>query len=268
MGIITKHGRTAVSAIAGITMAASMATTVALANEPGNADTDAPQEAEAGKQGASVQNRLVTESEVIGEFSYSQTTVTPNAEIQRYFQRAAQAICGATPGFVAENPLGWKLSVSGDVDNAFTASVGELADEEAVKKVMTCSCGGNPVGGRAIITAEVKGIPVEHLLTRAQAHGDANTVTFISADGTETAFPLAYLIGRHAVLSYEINDEDLSASVGGNNQLWMTKTPANYFVRDIVSIVVSTEDEVPDTPGANDEHPNSPNVGILEGSQE
>ena len=83
------------------------------------------------------------------------------------------------------------------------------------------------------------GIPVEHLLAKAGAAPGANAVTFVSADGTQQTFPLGYVVGRHAVLSYEINDEDLSASVGGSNQLWMTKTPANYFVRDVVEIVVS-----------------------------
>ena len=89
----------------------------------------------------------------------------------------------------------------------------------------------------------------------------------MSADGTRQTFPLGYVVGRHAVLSYEINDEDLSASVGGSNQLWMTKTPANYFVRDVVEIVVSTEEVVPEAPGVADEHPNSPNAGVLAGTQ-
>ena len=90
----------------------------------------------------------------------------------------------------------------------------------------------------------------------------------MAADGTETMLPLGYVIGRHAVISYEINEEDLSASVGGNNQLWMTRTPANYFVRDVVEIVVSAEDEAPAAPGEADEHPNSPNAGVLAGAQE
>ena len=126
--------------------------------------------------------------------------------------------------------------------------------------------------GRATISAlagftMVTGIPVEHLLAKAGAAPGANAVTFVSADGTQQTFPLGYVVGRHAVLSYEINDEDLSASVGGSNQLWMTKTPANYFVRDVVEIVVSTEDVAPATPGAADEHPNSPNAGVLAGTQ-
>ena len=79
--------------------------------------------------------------------------------------------------------------------------------------------------------------------------------------------PVSRDVYKRQVLSYEINDEDLSASVGGSNQLWMTKTPANYFVRDVVEIVVSTEDVAPATPGAADEHPNSPNAGVLAGTQ-
>ena len=184
-----------------------------------------------------------------------------------YAPLAEFAGCGATVPLVADNPLGWQLSVSGDVESAFTASVGDLANEESTSKVMTCTCGGNPAGGRAIVTADVTGIPVEHLLAKAGAEPGANAVTFVSADGTQQTFPLGYVVGRHAVLSYEINDEDLSASVGGSNQLWMTKTPANYFVRDVVEIVVSTEDVAPATPGAADEHPNSPNAGVLAGTQ-
>lgn len=263
----THYGRTTISAIAGLTMVASMAAVPALASEGARDKAPASGGTEAPARGATIQSIQVKESEVSGEFGYSQTVITPNAEIAAFFQKVTQAVCGSTPDLVADNPLGWQLSVSGAVKDAYTASVSDLASEESVNKVMTCTCGGNPAGGRAIITADVKGIPVEHLLSRAGAESGANTVTFVSSDGTKVAFPLGYVIGRHAVLSYQINDEDLSASVGGNNQLWMTKTPANYFVRDIVEIVVSNEEVVPAAPGAGDEHPNSPNAGVLTGTQ-
>ncbi|MEG0324805.1 MAG: molybdopterin-dependent oxidoreductase, partial [Raoultibacter sp.] len=100
-----------------------------------------------------------------------------------------------------------------------TATVDELAADSAVEQVMTCSCGGNPSDGAAIITAEVKGIPISALLNRAGTLEGVNTIIFIASDGTEVALPLGYVVGRHAVISYQINDEDLSASVGGNNQL-------------------------------------------------
>ncbi|MEG0303350.1 MAG: molybdopterin-dependent oxidoreductase [Gordonibacter sp.] len=266
MKATTKYGRGALSAVAGLTMMASMAAAPALAN-PAPSDKAEASGTEAKAQSTTVQNTQVKVAEVAGEFSFDQGNLTPNEVIKNFFQRATQALCGATTNLEVDNPLEWKLSVAGDVDQEFTASVGELASEESVNKVMGCTCGGNPAGGRATITADVKGIPVDHLLNRAGMASGANTITFVSADGTSVAFPLGYVIGRHAVLSYEINDEDLSASVGGNNQLWMTKTPANYFVRDVVRIVVSTEDEVPAAPGANDEHPNSPNAGVLAATQ-
>lgn len=264
----TKHGRATISALAGLTMIASMTAAPALASEPAADKPARAGETEAPESGAKVEGGQVMPAQVEGSFAFDQTTLTSNKEIKAFFQRASQAICGATVPLVADNPLGWKLTVSGDVEAAFTASVGDLAAEESVSKVMTCTCGGNPAGGRAIVTADVTGIPVEHLLAKAGAAPGANTVTFVSADGTRQAFPLGYVVGRHAVLSYEINDEDLSASVGGSNQLWMAKTPANYFVRDVVEIVVSSEEVAPPVPGEDDEHPNSPNAGVLAGAQE
>ena len=201
MKTTTQRGRATISALAGFTMVASMAAApaVALAGEPAADEPVAAGGTEAATNGTAVESAQVTPAQVEGEFSFDQTTITSNEVIKTFFQRVSQAICGATVPLVADNPLGWKLSVSGDV--------------------------------------------------------------------TQQTFPLGYVVGRHAVLSYEINDEDLSASVGGSNQLWMTKTPANYFVRDVVEIVVSTEDVAPATPGAADEHPNSPNAGVLAGTQ-
>ena len=159
-----------------------------------------------------------------GVFSYDQEAVTPNETIRTMFQKAVRVVCGAGIAFASENPLDWQLTVSGAVNDAYTASVGDLAGDESVQQKMTCTC--------------------------------------------ETMLPLGYVIGRHGVLSYEINEEALTASVGGSNQLWMTRTPANYFVRDVVEIVVSAEDEAPAVPGEADEHPNSPNAGVLTGAQE
>lgn len=216
-------------------------------------------EAQGGVQTAGIDSASAVE----GTFSYTQNVITPNSFIKSVFQKATSALCSATEGLETTNPLGWKLSVTGDVQSAFTATVDELASVNSVKQVMTCTCGGNPADGAAIITADVKGIPVSYLLDRAEAQAGANTLTFILSDGTELSMPLSYVVGRHGVLSYEINDEDLSASVGGNNQLWMTRTPANYFVRDVVEIRVTKEANPPANPGEGMDYPNSPNVGIM-----
>ena len=260
--------RRTLSAIAGLGVAASMAgaslgAMAAEAPETAGANGVGAPDAQERAAATQVQGQLV-EVPATGTFAYDQSTVTPNEDIRK-IQGSSAVLCGAREASSYANPLAWEISVSGDVENAFSATVEDLVGEESVSQLMTCSCGGNPANGRAIITAGVKGIPIEYLLARAGAASTANTVTFVGADGTRVAMPLGYAIGRHAVLSCEINDEDLSQSVGGANQLWMTKTPGNYFVRDVAEIIVTTEDEadVPPAPGSEDEHPNSPNVGIL-----
>lgn len=268
MSEMKAKGRAAAGTLASLTMIASMSAVPALAAQPADgADAVA---VPAGGHEVTGENaavaRTVKVARAEGTFSWDQTTITPNETIKELFQKAVRVICGAGIPLAVENPLDWTLTVSGAVDDAYTASVGELAGDDTVQQKMTCTCGGNPAGGRAIITADVKGVPVEAILARAGVQPDANAVTFVSADGTETTLPLGYVIGRHGVLSYEINEEDLTASVGGNNQLWMTRTPANYFARDVVEIVVSVEDEEPVAPGEADEHPNSPNAGVLAGT--
>ena len=252
---LKSKGRAAAGALASLTMIASMSAVPALAVAPGDGadgNAAADPQAEVGENAAVAGAVKVARAE--GVFSYD--------------QEAVRVVCGAGIALASENPLDWQLTVSGAVNDAYTASVGDLAGDESVQQKMTCTCGGNPAGGRAIVTANVKGIPVESILERAGVQPGANAVTFVSADGTETMLPLGYVIGRHGVLSYEINEEALTASVGGSNQLWMTRTPANYFVRDVVEIVVSAEDEAPAVPGEGDEHPNSPNAGVLAGAQE
>lgn len=259
-----------VATLTGLTMAAGIAlplTGVAAENPA------APEPA--GSDGASlpapVSETLATSTMVkakaVGTFAYDQTSVSPKDDLLR-FQGASSVLCGAADAASRVTYQDWEISVSGAVAEEFTATLGELVGEEPVNQLMTCSCGGNPAGGRAIVTADVKGVPVEYLLTRAGAAADANTVTFIAADGTSVSVPLGYAIGRHAMLGCEANGEELDAMLGGANQLWMAKTPANYFVRDVVEIVVSVEDEVPAVPGEGVEYPNSPNAGILTGAQE
>lgn len=269
-----KLGLGTVSTLAGLTMAASMAMAplAAVAAEAPDTGAPAPDTPQPATQdaGSALAQTAVVKAVAVGTFSYDQTTVSPVADIAR-LQGASDVLCGAKDVASAMDAadLSWTITVTGDVDDEFTATVEELVGEDSVNRLMTCSCGGNPAGGRAIVTADVRGIPVEYLLARAGASASANTVTFVAADGTEVSMPIGYVIGRHGVLGCEFNGESIAEALGGGNQLWLAKTPANYFVRDVVQIVVSTEDEadVPAAPGSEDEHPNSPNAGILAASQ-
>lgn len=78
--------------------------------------------------------------------------------------------------------------------------------------------------------------------------------------------PLGYVIGRHGVLSYEINEEALTASVGGSN-------PAvdDPHARELLRARCGGDRGIGRGRGAGgagegDEHPNSPNAGVLAGA--
>ncbi len=256
----------AVSAVAATSLLLAGATPALAATADEAAGAAGQLASEGAAQSAETAGGYVAADASEGQFAWDQTTITPNSVIREVFRTATNALCNATNDLAVDNPLQWRLSVSGDVENAFSATIDELAQEQAVQQTMTCTCGGNPSDGKAIITAEVKGIPVSYLVGRAAAQEGANTITFVSADGTEAAMPLVYAVGHHGVVSFEINDEDLSASVGGNNQLWLAGAPANYFVRDIVEIRITCEETVPPNPGEGMEYPNSPNVGVLSGA--
>ncbi len=223
----------------------------------GTAVAQEPAAAEAVAKGAAATD-LVKVANVQGQFAYDQGKTTAAKDIATKFNRAVATLCNAKTDFVADNPLQWRIAVSGDVERAYVSALDEVVEDEAVSQTMTCSCGGNPQGGRAIFNGDVKGIPVERLIERAVPASGANTVTFISTDGKSVALPAAYVVGRHALLAYDINGEDLSASVGGNNQLWLAGAPAGLFLRDIVEIQVTAEDVPPAVPAFDE----APNVGI------
>ena len=262
------RGTSAAHIIAGLTVGATVLAVPAAGLAAQAAPQDAPDLAVA--EGEAPANVLAVSSAVkapaIGTFSYDQTFVSPVSDVAR-LSGASQVLCGGVEAVTRARAADWQIKISGDVDNEIVATVGELVAEKPANQLMTCSCGGNPAGGRAIATAQVTGIPIEQLLTVSQAQAGVNVVTFIGADGTQVSMPLAYAIGRHAVIGCEINDADIADSVGCANQLWLAKTPANYFVRDIVEVVFSASDQLPANPGEGVEHPNSPNAGILTGVQ-
>lgn len=205
-------------------------------------------------------------SEVQGTFSYDQETITPNEVIKSVFQKATAALCDAASELTVAEAEDWSITVSGDVEQSYTATLGELAEEDEGIMVMGCTCVSNGAGGPASVNAQVTGVPLANIIARALPSADANTVTLVSEDGYEASLPLSYVMSRSAVVTYEINGEDLSESVGGTNQLWIDSTAAKYFTRNIVEVKVTHEEVVPAAPGSEEasdgEYVNRPNAGI------
>lgn len=241
---------------------------IALALPPEQASVSAPDvvwtSVEASAQ--TVDANMVAVPSVQGEFSYSQTVITPNSRIAQVFQKATNALCQASREMTVAAPEDWTISVSGDVDNAYEATLGELAAQDEQTTVMGCACAGNPAGGAAIINAEVTGVPLAYIIEQAQPQEGVNTVTLVSEDGYRMSLPFEYVMARKSLLASAINGEGLASSVGGTNQLWIDAAAAKYFTRNVVAIELTVEPQEPAAPGSEDapegQYVNRPNAGI------
>lgn len=217
--------------------------------------------------------QVVQLQEVHGAFSFEQGLADSIERITRSFNKVPRYLCGAAAGPAQDvcaatgEALG-TITVKGEVRAAFTASLNDMASKDDPRIVMGCACGGNPVDGRASVSAEVTGVTVRLLLERAQVDEGVNTIVFTSADGYAAALPLSYVRQRHSLIVYAVNGEPVENVMGGSNQLWLGSTSARYFARDIVSIKLLTQATPPPAPGsaaARDAGTNTPNVAVLGG---
>lgn len=213
---------------------------------------------------------------VQGSLTYGQGAVDSVDDIARAFKKAPAYLCGSSFDQLAAHGATKdagaagvnELTVAGDVQHAFTASLDDLASDDDHPVVLGCSCGGNPADGRASVSAEVTGVTIRSLLERAQVNDGVNTIVFTSRDGYETALPLSYVTQRYSLIVYAVNGEAVDNAMGGSNQLWLGSTSARYFVRDVSAVELRTQETPPPAPGSaavHDQAKNVPNASVLEG---
>ena len=207
---------------------------------------------------------------VEGSFSFTQQEVTPNDVIARSLYDASSVLCGATwTAMSAAEAQEWAITVSGDVETSFTATVSELAKTGKARMIMGCTCAGNPVDGRATANAHIEGVTVASILSRAGVLPGVNTITFVSEDGYRVSLPLSYVTQRYSIIVYGMNGDGLCDVAGAANQLWLGSTAAKYFGQNVCEIILSTEEVVPAAPGtpeAGDTYANLPNISVLAAS--
>ena len=153
-----------VSAMALATSAAAGAVPV-LTGGPAH-DTQATAQLLCGEQ---AESSIVKESNVQGSFDFDQSVRSSTADISQTFRKAAAVLCANLPDY-AQPQEAQPISVGGDVDASFDATLSDLADEEGTDAYeMACSCASNGPGGGAIANAEVEGVSLASLADKAQA---------------------------------------------------------------------------------------------------
>ena len=247
-------------ATTGAFIASGTLTSAALADQHVDAvgsDSGIAQDDASARTGFTRVNRAVE-----GTFSYNQDVTFSNAELRKAVFEGSDHLCGSADQEELSAQEIKDIRVQGDVEHAFTANIADYEKKAPAKRVMGCTCAGNPNDGRASANAEVEGFLLKSLIADAKPSADANTITLYSADGYKVALPLSYVTQRYSIIVTGINGESVSSAVGSGNQLWLGSVSARYFARDIVRIDITAESEAPEIPQSPADV-NQPNVGVL-----
>lgn len=178
--------------------------------------------------------QFATVADVQGTFAYNQDVLSPTDDIFSIFGTVVTAMC-AKPAYELENSkVDFYINIGGKVEHSSTVNLADLKDIEQ-SETMLCACATGP----ATASVAVTGVSLEDVLSIAKLQADANTVTVTGSDGYKAVLPLRYALERKAMVVYQVNGE----KVPSGTQLWVPGTVAKYFVRDVVDVEVTAEQE-------------------------
>lgn len=181
---------------------------------------------------------------VEGKFSFNQDEVMMADDAFNLFGTVVTGLC-AKPSFELENSrASFYINVGGDIKKAYTISLDELKEKEE-QRTMLCAC----ATGKATTNLKVTGVNLSDILSLAEIDKSVNTITVKGSDGYGMPMPLSYVLDKKAMLVYKANDQQLPSGT----QLWIPETVAKYFIRDVVDVILSTEDELPVIEGRDKE---------------
>ena len=109
---------------------------------------------------------------------------------------------------------GWRLEITGLVENPMTLTYDDLKDALPVEQYVTLECIGNVVGGDLIGNAKWKGVRLSAILEEARLGPDVIDVAFEAADGFTNAVSLGRAMSGDVLVVYEMNGQPLPAEHG------------------------------------------------------
>lgn len=187
-------------------------------------------------------------TDVQGDFSYDQDTITPNESLFDFgwlyydndYLRADKTAEGAQPD--QETFDNWTITVSGEVDKETTYTLPELLEQlGAESTVATFHCTLNPAGGPLIQNCEYTGISLQALLDAVGVADGATKLQILSSDGFVEVVDIDK--ADNALLATEVNGEVLPWAQGYPVQLVMPGSAAPAWVKEVSDIIVMTEED-------------------------
>lgn len=111
-------------------------------------------------------------------------------------------------------PTGWKLKITGLVNQPLELSLADLKALPSVEQMRTFECISNPVGGDLISNAMWRGVRLKDLLAQAGVQNNAKELKLEAFDGWFTGIPIELGLRDEALLVYEMNGEPLPREHG------------------------------------------------------
>lgn len=223
-------------------------------------------------------------SDVEGTFSYDQDTTS---EMFNLWWVTESSVPGTPFDHAFKNdPIDdetfntWEITVSGEVENPYTITLGELVEEAPSETfISSVQCINNAPGGELVANVEVTGIPISWLIEKAGVKESATGFGSYDSLGYEypTANSLESLDKEGGWLVYEINGERLSWNDGFPCRTWIPDHAVPASVRWVTDIKI-TDTPVEDMwlyeghklaadpeaeDGSPDRYGNKPNAGIM-----
>jgi len=160
------------------------------------------------------------------------TPITPNSQFY------VEDIHGPPKSLNTET---WRLKITGKVDRPLTLSLDQIRQRPTVRRIITLSCIGNPVGGYALGNAEWEGVLLKDLLEEADPDFFTKTLIFKGADGYHDSIPLSRGRHRAALLAHTMNGEPLPREHGFPLRLLVPGLYGIKQVKWITEIEISNE---------------------------
>ena len=172
---------------------------------------------------------------VQGAFTFDQDVLTPPDEVFNLFGTAVTGVCAKPDFAIGTDKADYYINVGGKITKAYTV---DLREKPAKTSTMLCSC----ATAAATVNAKITGVRLADVLELAEMSADVNTITVRGSDGYGTKLPLRYALENDAMLVYQVGGKDIPTGT----QLWVPRTVAKYFTRDVVDIELTAEAETPE----------------------
>ncbi len=141
-------------------------------------------------------------------------------------QHAVKALPNMGGRQTDENVTGWRLKITGDIENPMTFIISELMDLNQIDLICDVHC----VTGWTLLDSRWRGISMKTIIDLVKAKETAGFVILKAAGGYSSSIPLAEALKDNVMLAHGFNDRKLPQAHGAPLRALI---PDRYFYKSV-----------------------------------